>query len=216
MGTGYRYLVLQLALSLLGQNFPSYGPCEPRRERGAARVSAPLLYFVVTTDNTPGAQKLLGRNDQRLSLVHARLEAGALPQNSTRHRLWCDGPLPDRGERVDDGRNAAGSSHLPTKSGVLGASVSSIHWKRALKKKLTINLWACVNRVLSPPQGRSGLLVSTNFHVHYAHPSSKERLGHYLVSEIWNERPDYDQRSRCCTCLDLFYSFLDWNSFECD
>ena len=64
-----------------------------------------ILY--VTTNNTPVVQNLLGRNYPCQSLVRARPEAGALPQNSTTGIVYgaidLDGPLrnvPDRGERV--------------------------------------------------------------------------------------------------------------------
>ncbi len=62
----------------------------------------------VAINNTPGVQNLLGRNDQCLSLIRARPETGALPEDSTTGivsgAIDLDGPLcdmPDRGERVD-------------------------------------------------------------------------------------------------------------------
>ena len=62
---------------MLGQIIP--GAMLPRNPLG----NVALLYFVLTTDNIPGVQDLFSRNDQRLSLVRARPEAGALTQNST-------------------------------------------------------------------------------------------------------------------------------------
>ena len=70
------------------------------------------------TNNTPGVQNLLGRNDHSLSLVRARPEAGALSQNSTTGivsgAIDLCGPLrdvSDRDERVDVRHLAR---HLPT------------------------------------------------------------------------------------------------------
>ena len=83
MGSGYRYLGLQLAPNLKGQNFPRCSLGTPTGTWHARLSSSPLLYILVTTDNTPGVPKLLGRNDQCRSLVRVRPEAGALPQNST-------------------------------------------------------------------------------------------------------------------------------------
>ena len=60
------------------------------------------------TKNTLDVQNILGRNDRRLSLIRARPQVGALPQNPTTGivsgAINLGGSLrdvPDCGERVD-------------------------------------------------------------------------------------------------------------------